>query len=61
MMGTWFMGAALGNLIAGLMAGRLETMTPYGLFLTVATISLVAAVVFLVCAKPIRYLAGGIK
>ena len=61
MMGTWFMGAALGNLIAGLMAGRLETMTPYGLFLTVATISLVAAVIFLVCAKPIRYLAGGIK
>ncbi len=61
MMGTWFMGAALGNLIAGLMAGRLETMTPHGLFVTVATISLVAAVIFLICAKPIRYLAGGIK
>lgn len=61
MMGTWFMGAALGNLIAGLMAGRLETMTPYELFVTVATISLVAAVVFLICSKPIRYLAAGIK
>ena len=61
MMGTWFMGAALGNLIAGLMAGRLETMTPHGLFVAVATFSLVAAVVFLICARPIRYLAAGIK
>ena len=55
------MGAALGNLIAGLMAGRLETMTPHGLFVAVATFSLVAAVVFLICARPIRYLAAGIK
>ena len=61
MMGTWFMGAALGNLIAGLMAGRLETMTAEELFFNVAVTSIVAAAVFLICARPIRWLAAGVK
>ena len=61
MMGTWFMGAALGNLIAGLMAGRLETMTAEELFFSVAVTSVVAAAVFLICARPIRWLACGVK
>ena len=61
MMGTWFMGAALGNLIAGLMAGRLETMTAEELFFNVAVTSVVAGAVFLICARPIRWLAGGVK
>ncbi len=61
MMGTWFMGAALGNLIAGLMAGRLETMTAEDLFFNVAVTSVVAGAVFLICARPIRWLAAGVK
>ncbi len=61
MMGTWFMGAALGNLIAGLMAGRLETMTAEELFFNVAVTSIVAGAVFLICARPIRWLAAGVK
>ena len=61
MMGTWFMGAALGNLIAGLMAGRLETMTAEELFFSVAVTSVVAGAVFLICARPIRWLAAGVK
>ena len=61
MMGTWFMGAALGNLIAGLMAGRLETMTAEELFFNVAVTSVVAAALFLICARPIRWLAAGVK
>ena len=61
MMGTWFMGAALGNLIAGLMAGRLETMTAEDLFFTVAVTSVVAGAAFLICARPIRWLATGVK
>ena len=61
MMGTWFMGAALGNLIAGLMAGRLETMTAEELFFNVAVTSVVAGAVFLICARPIRWLAAGVK
>ncbi len=36
MMGIWFVGAALGNVFAGLMAGQLETLPPTDLFRTVA-------------------------
>jgi proton-dependent oligopeptide transporter, POT family len=36
MMGIWFVGAALGNLFAGLVAGQLETLVPAELFRTVA-------------------------
>ncbi len=38
MMGIWFVGAALGNLIAGLVAGQLESLPPFALFRTVAMI-----------------------
>lgn len=61
MMGTWFMGAALGNLIAGLVAGYIEAMPLTQLFGTVATIVAVAGLAFLVLAKPIGKLAVGIK
>ncbi|MFQ5704181.1 MAG: peptide MFS transporter [Gemmatimonadales bacterium] len=36
MMGIWFVGTALGNLFAGLVAGQLETLVPTALFRTVA-------------------------
>jgi POT family proton-dependent oligopeptide transporter len=45
MMGIWFVGAALGNLFAGLVAGQLETLPPADLFRTVAL--LVGAVALL--------------
>lgn len=61
MMGTWFMGAALGNLVAGLVAGYIEAMPLPQLFGTVATIVAVSGLVFLVLAKPIGKLAVGIK
>jgi POT family proton-dependent oligopeptide transporter len=58
MMGTWFMGTALGNLIAGLAAGGFEGMGVEELFLSVAKVTGVAGVVLLVFAKPIRKLMG---
>ncbi len=61
MMGTWFMGSALGNLIAGLVAGYIEAMPLTQLFGTVAVIVGVAGGLFLILAKPIGKLAGGIK
>ena len=61
MMGTWFMGAALGNLIAGRVAGYIEALPPAELFRTVALIVAVAGVVFLVLFKPIRWLCAGVK
>ncbi len=49
MMGVWFIAAALGNLIAGLVAGRLEQLAPTDLFwnvaLTMAGVGVVAALV----------------
>jgi POT family proton-dependent oligopeptide transporter len=61
MMGTWFMGAALGNLIAGLMAGGLENSPPSGVFQQVAIFSIGAGIVYLILSPFMKWLAGGIK
>jgi len=61
MMGTWFVGAALGNLIAGLVAGFIEDMPQDQLFSTVALIVIGSGVVFLLFAKPIGTLTHGVK
>jgi proton-dependent oligopeptide transporter, POT family len=60
MMGTWFMGAALGNLIAGLVAGYFETLPLPGLFTWVAITVVVAGLFFLVFRGPIKRLTGGV-
>ena len=61
MMGIWFLGAALGNLIAGLVAGFIESLPLVQLFSTVAFIVIGTGCLFLVFSKPIAKLAGGIK
>jgi proton-dependent oligopeptide transporter, POT family len=58
MMGTWFMGTALGNLIAGLAAGGFQGMGVEELFLSVAKVTGIAGLVLLVLAKPIRRFMG---
>lgn len=60
MMGTWFMGAALGNLIAGLVAGQFETLPLPQLFFTVSISVGVMGVLFFLAARPIRKLMGGV-
>jgi POT family proton-dependent oligopeptide transporter len=57
MMGIWFVGAALGNLFAGLVAGRLETMVPGDLFRTVALTVGTVGVVAVLLAPQIKKLA----
>ncbi len=59
MMGIWFMGSALGNLIAGLLAGQFEAMPLPELFGMVFLISGGAGLLFLIFAKPIQKLAKG--
>ena len=59
LMGTWFMGTALGNLIAGLAAGGFAGMGITELFTSVAKVTGVAGIVLLIFAKPIRRLVGG--
>jgi len=59
MMGTWFMGTALGNLIAGLAAGGFQGMGVGELFSAVAKVTGVAGVVLLVFSPLLRRLMGG--
>ena len=61
MMGTWFMGAALGNLIAGRMAGYLEDMAPTDLFRTVALLVIGTGILFFLAAPAIKKLIGDIE
>ena len=61
MMGIWFMGASLGNLIAGLAAAQMETMALPRLFGTVAAIVLASGFLFVLFKGPIRKLQGGVE
>ena len=61
MMGIWFVGAALGNLFAGLMAGQLATMASSELFNTVAIISGGVGVFAVIVSPRVKRLMGGVK
>jgi POT family proton-dependent oligopeptide transporter len=61
MMGTWFMGSALGNLIAGLVAGQFETLPLPELFGSVAYVGLGAGVLFLLFSPLLNRLTSGIR
>jgi POT family proton-dependent oligopeptide transporter len=61
MMGVWFIGAALGNLFAGLVAGRLEDLPPSELFQNVALYASGAAVIALLATPFIKRLIGKVE
>ncbi len=61
MMGTWFMGAALGNLVAGLVAGLFETLPLPTLFSRVAFTVVIAGLFFVLFYRPIRNMMGGVR
>ena len=61
MMGTWFMGAALGNLIAGRVGGKIESLPLPQLFGTVAAIAAGAGLLFWVFSKPIKKMCQGVS
>jgi POT family proton-dependent oligopeptide transporter len=58
MMGIWFVGAALGNLFAGLVGGRLESMQPDALFRSVAITTGVVAAIAIALAPQVKKLVG---
>src|SRR5207253_1417748 len=58
MMGVWFVGASLGNFVAGLVAGSLENMAPFVLFRTVAMIIGGAGLFALLMSPVVKKLAG---
>lgn len=61
MMGTWFMGAALGNLVAGLVSSRIESLPPEQLFAVVASIVVGAGLVFILFSRVINRMTHGVK
>lgn len=58
MMGIWFLGSSLGNLIAGLVGGQLEAMPMDELFGLVALTVIVAGALFLIFTPVIKRLIG---
>ena len=58
MMGIWFVGAALGNLLAGLVAGQLENMPPADLFQTVAMIIGGVGIVGMLASQRVKKMMG---
>ncbi|MDT8339895.1 MAG: peptide MFS transporter [Longimicrobiales bacterium] len=61
MMGIWFVGAALGNLIAGLVAGQLESLAPFALFRTVALITGGVGIFAVLVSPAVRRLMGEVR
>jgi POT family proton-dependent oligopeptide transporter len=64
MMGTWFMAASLGNLLAGLMAGKFrdDAVEQFpDLYMQVVITSAGVGLLLLIFAVPLRRLAVGVK
>jgi len=60
MMGVWFLSIAVGDIIAGWLAGFIEVYPLPKLFGMVSAIEIAAAFALLALIKPIRKLMGGV-
>ena len=60
MMGIWFMAAALGNLLAGLVAGLIESLALPQLFGMVGLVAAGTGLLVLVMSGPVRRLSGDV-
>jgi len=64
MMGAWFLASALGNLIAGLIAGEFKTEAVQEMpkqFLQIAILPTLAGLLLIALAKPIKRWMGGVQ
>ena len=64
MMGTWFLGSAVGNLFAGLIGGEIgsaEASEIPGRLMEMTAVGVGAGVLMLVFARPIRNWMGGVR
>ena len=61
MMGVWFLATSVGNFIAGRLAGFYEAMPLPALFTNIALWGIVAGVILLPFAPPIKRLMGEVK
>jgi POT family proton-dependent oligopeptide transporter len=64
MMGVWFLATSFGNLLAGLLAGGFKEDNVAAwptLYLKITILPIIAGVILIVCAKPIKRLMEGVK
>jgi POT family proton-dependent oligopeptide transporter len=61
MMGVWFLGASVGNFLAGAMAGMYESMPLDTLFWRVSLLPIAAGLVLLVFSKKFTAMMGESK
>ena len=64
MMGIWFLATSFGNLIAGLLAGEFKEDNVAGwpaLYLQITILPVIAGVLLIVCARPIKRWMEGVK
>lgn len=61
MMGMWFMASSLGNLIAGLLAGKMGSFGLVQLFGAVALWVGAAGLILLLISRPVKRLMGGVQ
>jgi proton-dependent oligopeptide transporter, POT family len=61
MMGVWFLASSVGNFIAGRVSGLYESMPLPSLFMTVALFGIVAGVLLLLLAPPIKRMMGEVN
>jgi POT family proton-dependent oligopeptide transporter len=61
MMGIWFMGAALGNLVAGRVAGLIASLPLPQLFGAVTLFSFCAGLLLLIFTRPLKNWMGGVE
>jgi len=63
MMGTWFLGAAIGNLAAGLIGGEIGSNVAVmpAQFLVMALVGGAAGVLLMLLAKPVQAWMGGVR
>ena len=60
MMGVWFLATSFGNLMAGLLAGKMESMGLIQLFVSVAIWTGALGLVLLLISRPVKRLMGGV-
>ena len=61
MMGIWFTATSFGNLMAGLLAGKMESMGLVQLFGAVAMWTAGAGLLLVLISRPVKRLMGGVK
>jgi proton-dependent oligopeptide transporter, POT family len=64
MMGTWFLGTAIGDLVAGLFGGEVASGSMVQMsvqFLHVGLVAVAAGIVMLLAARPLRAWMGGVS